>query len=170
MPNTLCNIHKPWRVVHAGHHPRSDYCNVHCYYTFGERHYMSNVYDIVVLGVLDHLKRSIDENHQPTKRGICSYVYDELMRQNPLEQDKFAVLESLRQLKVNMARWPEGTSDMVYPVPTGSGSILAGDISAAYRNTDLRSFWLIGPYAKKRYDLICYLIIIYKEKYDEYVR
>ncbi len=111
-----------------------------------------------------NLQYHIDKNIKPLEshRGICSIVYYDMFNLVIIDSERQDYLIALQEFKKLCADWPDGTGDAQYPVPANSSKKLS-DAIAIFNNIDHMQFWLIGPYAKRRYDLLCYLIIKYKD-------
>lgn len=112
-----------------------------------------------------NLRRHLDQNIKPMDefRGVCAIVYHDLSKLQLYDSERMEYLDAIREFKELCKEWPEGTGDYQYPVPAlhEGKSVVAA--MRAYNSTDPVLFWLQGPYAKCRYNLICYLLIRYKD-------
>jgi hypothetical protein len=124
-----------------------------------------NRFQVGIYESLINLRNHLDKGQKPerrTSRGICSIVYYDLARTILDESGRQDYLIAIQEFKQLCAKWPDGTMISAYPVPA-DGSKNPDQACLAFHNTDSNHFWLTGLYAKRRYDLICYLILRYKE-------
>lgn len=111
------------------------------------------------------LRRKLDQNVKPKDefKGVCAIVYEHMFMIQLFDSERMDFLDALREFKQLCSEWPDGTHDPLYPVPATYEGRSVGAAIQAFNSADPMQFWLIGPYAKSRYNLICYLIIRYKD-------